>query len=85
MPYIKKERRLGLKHYYTNTPSSVGELNYILTEVCLDWIKQRYGGKTSYTAISEVIGALECAKLEFYRRVAAHYEDKKAEENGDVF
>ena len=30
------------------------------------------------------MGVLECCKLEFYRRVAAPYEDIKIEENGDV-
>lgn len=85
MPYIKKERRQGLKHHYSNTPEAVGELNYIITEVCRDWVAMHSGGRANYTAINEVIGALECAKLEFYRRLAAAYEDKKIEENGDVY
>jgi hypothetical protein len=33
----------------------------------------------------EVVGVLECAKLEIYRRIAAPYEDKKIVENGDVY
>ena len=32
-----------------------------------------------------LIGVLECAKLELYRRVAAPYEDDKIDENGDVY
>jgi hypothetical protein len=32
-----------------------------------------------------MIGVLECAKLELYRRVAAPYEDAKCEDNGDVY
>ena len=32
---------------------------------------------------TELIGCLECCKLEFYRRLAASYEDKKICENGD--
>lgn len=32
-----------------------------------------------------VLAALEAAKLEFYRRQVAPYEDKKIESNGDVF
>jgi hypothetical protein len=39
----------------------------------------------SYKNINQAIGALECAKLELYRRVAAPYEDKKALINGDVY
>ena len=34
---------------------------------------------------AEVLGVLECVKLELYRRVAAPYEDKKCQENGDVY
>ena len=30
-------------------------------------------------------GALECAKLEFYRRVVSKYEDQKILDNGDVY
>jgi hypothetical protein len=39
----------------------------------------------NYANINEVIGVLECAKLEIYRRVAAPYEDEKIDQNGDVF
>jgi len=35
--------------------------------------------------INEVIGVLECAKLELYRRVAAPYEERKRIENGEVY
>ena len=40
---------------------------------------------SSYHAYNEIIGVLECVKQEFYRRMVAPYEDKKCEENGDVF
>jgi len=39
----------------------------------------------SYTQINAVIGVLECAKMELYRRIAAPYEDKKSRESGDVY
>ena len=32
-----------------------------------------------------MVGVLECAKLELYRRMAAPYEDEKIEDNGDVY
>jgi len=38
-----------------------------------------------YATLNTVIGVLECAKLELYRRVVADYEDQKCEENGDVY
>jgi hypothetical protein len=40
------------------------------------------GGR--YQQIAEVMGALAATQAEFYRRVAAPYEDRKIEENGDV-
>lgn len=33
----------------------------------------------------DALGALECCKLEFYRRVAAPYEDSKIKSNGDCY
>lgn len=39
----------------------------------------------SYADINEAIGALECAKLELYRRIAVPYENRKLAENGDVY
>ena len=38
-----------------------------------------------YSKINALIGVLECAKLELYRRVAAPYENDKIDENGDVY
>lgn len=31
------------------------------------------------------VGAIECAKMEFARRVIFPYEDRKISENGDVY
>jgi hypothetical protein len=39
----------------------------------------------SYHNINDILGALEGAKLEFYRRVAVPYENGKIQENGDVY
>jgi hypothetical protein len=38
----------------------------------------------SYQRINDVMGALEGAKLELYRRTATPYEDEKIKTNGDV-
>lgn len=90
MPYIKKPRRIELIHYdatgmYIKTRDMVssGELNFVITSLVLDYVQGL--SHTSYASINDVIGALECAKLELYRRLAAPYEDKKIEENGDVY
>ncbi len=56
-------------------------LNYIISRIASVEIRQNH----RYATIVEAIGALECVKLELYRRLAADYEDQKCEENGDVF
>ena len=61
---------------------SNGELNYLITKLGLTYLGKH--GK-SYNTISDVVKAMECAKLEFYRRVAVPYEEKKIQEYGDVF
>lgn len=78
MPYIKREERSRALY----EPATAGELNYAITQVALGYMNRM--GK-NYAGINDVIGALEGAKLEFYRRYAALYEDIKAKENGDVF
>lgn len=57
-----------------------GELNYVITRLMLAAWKVR----PSYTVGNGLIGVLECAKAEFYRRHLAPYEDQKIIENGDV-
>ena len=39
---------------------------------------------TSYANINEAIGVVECVKLEYYRKVAETYEDKKELINGPI-
>lgn len=80
MPYIKQERRDELTEL--PSPSTPGELNYMLTVVCRNYLDSKL---LSYQTINDIVGALEGAKLEFYRRVAAPYEDIKIKENGDIF
>jgi hypothetical protein len=55
-----------------------GDLNYIVTRI----IKEVY--PLRYFHINRAMGVLECIQHEFYRRVAAPYEDTKIEQNGDV-
>jgi hypothetical protein len=84
MPYIDKERRAELKEQYDWDARTAGELNYVLSQhVYLN--RTDTGRHPSYALYNEVIGVLECLKLEVYRRLVAPYEDTKLEENGDVF
>lgn len=80
MPYIAKERRDDINA--GENPFTVGELNYCITK-CIDTYVAEWGA--NYATINAVIGALECAKLELYRRVAAPYEDLAIARNGDVY
>lgn len=81
MPYILPERRDALLkngHDMLNA----GELNYILTRILLRYIEHR---GMSYQTLNDILGALEGAKLEFYRRVVEPYESTKLTQNGDVY
>ena len=87
MPYIKPARRekykavLGeLIGILRSLPAEEvdGELNYVVTRI----LKEVY--PLRYFHINKAIGVLECIKQEFYRRVAAPYEDVKIKESGDV-
>lgn len=84
MPYIKQERRLlfdeSLNRLATHITNG-GDLNYCFTILCKHFIDM-FG--ESYSNHSICVSALENAKLEWYRRRVAPYEDKKIKENGDI-
>ena len=86
MPYINQKSRkkfARLLSYLTTDiyKIGVGDLNYIITMICKFYIKSN---KERYQSYNDIVGALECCKLELYRRGAAPYEDIKIKENGDV-
>ena len=86
MPYIKKPDRERLDPKIQelaqtiNPDQRAGELNYSITKLLL-----ALKGAGKYKDYNELIGALESAKLEFYRRQVRPYEDEKVRENGDVY
>jgi hypothetical protein len=79
MPYIKKEDRPPMAW---TTSKNCGELNYGITLLINNYMSEK---GESYQTYNDIMGALEGAKLELYRRKIAPYEDKKCEENGDVY
>lgn len=86
MPYINAETRAELAPQLNVLKETVdrfglGVLNYIITQLIVKWI----GPQPSYRTYNDVIGVLECVKLELYRRMVAPYEDVKRGENGDVY
>lgn len=82
MPYIDEKRKAELKSLGAFDARSSGELNYLVTELIKEYITIR---GLRYATINDVVGALEGAKMEFYRRIAAPYEDLKIQQNGDVY
>jgi hypothetical protein len=79
MPYIKQHRRL---QKLSHAALGAGELNYKFTQLIVNYAIDH---GLSYETINDIVGALEGAKAEFYRRVVVPYEDKKITENGDVY
>ena len=87
MPYILQEDRpkfdtlineLVKKLQERPIENIDGDFNYIVTRI----IKESY--PLRYFHINRAMGVLECIQHEFYRRVAAPYEDTKIQQNGDV-
>ena len=93
MPYIAQEKRRQVDHLIDDLRFALasmeaddelnnmdGNVNYIITRLLMSV----YGDKdtTTYSNINAVIGVLECAKNEFYRKVAAPYEDQKEFDHG---
>jgi hypothetical protein len=91
MPYIKQEERNNLDHQIdaiienlkldsdVEQEVPVGKLNYVITRILAESIPEE-----RYKHINSIIGVLECAKLEFYRRLAAPYEDGAISKDGDL-
>ena len=79
MPYIHEGDRIRVRRNQIECP---GDLNFHISDVIDSYIS-KFG--LSYSVLNAVIGALECTKLELYRRIASPYEDKKLIENGEVY
>jgi hypothetical protein len=87
MPYIKELDKQEIEKFANLSTigcrcKNAGELNYTITRIIQGYFSQN-GGR--YQQINDVVGALEGAKLEFYRRLVADYENQKIVENGDVY
>jgi len=80
MPYIDQARRAEIND--SSLVETPGELNWLITILISEYVNKK---GMSYTTLNEVVGVLECAKLELYRRVASPYEDQKMQQNGDVY
>lgn len=84
MPYIKPNDRTKFASYadaIANSADNAGDLNYALTVILHGYIKKK---GLKYANLNEVIGMLECCKMELYRKIAGPYEEQKITENGRV-
>ncbi len=88
MPYITQDMRDRLDAPVQKLCLLIGEqrgkagqVNYVITKLLKHLISQQ---GCSYAILNEFIGALECCKLELYRRIVSPYEDYKITQNGDV-
>lgn len=84
MPYITRERRKVFDRAIEELAAEVqnqGELNYCIYKLSRQII-ERIG--QSYENLSMCSSAMEHAKMEWYRKVLAPYEDSKIQENGDI-
>lgn len=59
-----------------------GQLNYFITKLCKIYVELQ--GET-YATYNALIGVLESAKLELYRRRISLYENEKCIQNSDVW
>lgn len=87
MPYIAQETRNKIDNDLRNTgmlwvPENAGELNFLVSTFIANYIK---ANGLKYANLNEMVGALECAKLELNRVVIGPYENLKIEENGPVY
>ena len=95
MPYIIPDRRNSIvEHIYEEDSFATvthsvgkhcengGDLNYAITEIISAYM-HKHGLR--YQNISDVVGALEGAKQEFFRKVVNPYEKIKEQENGTIY
>lgn len=88
MPYVTSERREELNQLYMNllkdtSMLSPGDLNYIISNLLNRYANSKE--KFNYAVCNELIGVLECAKLELYTRLITPYEETKMKENGALY
>lgn len=85
MPYIKQKDRTKFEQIVEAlkfaSPQTPGELNYLFSMIAAGYVASK---GLNYQNVNDVVGALEGAKLEIYRRIASPYEDRAIKRNGDL-
>ena len=80
MPYITKQAKDVVKQF---GPLDAGDLNYCITNLICTYLVNK--PQSNYCSLNEVIGVLDCIKLELYTRILIPYEYRKRIKNGDVY
>jgi hypothetical protein len=82
MPYIAKDDRKPFEPLKEIEVTTAGELQYCIALLIKQYEKSVPAMR--YQNMNDVMGALNGANLEYYRRTVAPYEDLCIERNGDV-
>lgn len=80
MPYITEEEREKIN--LAEDVETAGQLNWFITTAIAEYLDNK---GECYQTYNDIIGALEGAKLEIYRRKISFYETRKLLDNGDVY
>lgn len=97
MPYIRSQDRLSLDILIDRLAERIvdqakidaydgafaGLLNYACTRLALKIVRLQFG-HMRYWIIATITGVFKNVADEFYRRIAAVYEDKQIIKNGDI-
>lgn len=97
MPYIAPEHRIELDSLIDQLAHGImaqaqksqsdaafaGLLNYACTRLALKIVRRQFG-PLRYWLIALITGVFKNIADEFYRRVAASYEDRQMAKNGDL-
>jgi hypothetical protein len=97
MPYVKAEYRDVLDPAIRDLSQRIAEiarslpeetafaglLNYACTSLAMQVVEARFG-RIRYGTIATITGVFKNIADEFYRRVAAPYEEQQIAANGDV-
>ena len=93
MPYIPPEdrpdydeaiRQLAELLHDHPAEKRKGHANYVITQILRGAWGVQHDTGAAYSNYADIIGTLECAKHEMYRRWVVPYEDKAIEKNGDL-
>lgn len=82
MPYLKEKDKALIDLYDFPACGTAGELNYCFTKLAQEYIIRN---GESYQTYNDIAGSCMNFYQELYRRKVSGYEDKKKNENGDVY